>query len=65
MEKDIRNIDVVFHKLELPLMMTTNYRLEVARKEKRKKKDMIKKQKTKAMVTICQRIRGKISLSNK
>lgn len=52
-EKDIRNTDAVIRKLRSILIYTTNYRLEVAREEKRKKEDMIEKRKSKVMVAKC------------
>ena len=50
MEKSIRNADAVICKLELALIRAINHRLEVAKK-KGKKKEMVKRQKIKAIAT--------------
>ncbi len=49
MEKDIKNTDAVACKLRPALTRATNQNLEVAREEKRKKKEIVEKQKTEAM----------------
>lgn len=43
----------------------TNYRLEIANKESPKREEIVKRQKTEAIATKRQRIRKRISLSNK
>lgn len=63
-EKGIKNTNAIIRKLELALTKITNHRLEVAREEKQKKEEIIKKQRTKAIVAKRQRIRKEISLSN-
>ncbi len=64
MEKDIRNSDAVTRKLGPTLTRVTNQRLEVAREERRKRQEIVKRRKTEAMVAERQRARGRISLSS-
>lgn len=64
-EKGIKNTNAITYKLELALTKITNYRFEVAREEKQKKEEILKKQRTKAIVAKRQRIKKEISLSNK
>lgn len=47
------------------MIRVTNQNLEVARKKRRKREEIIEKQKTKARARKCQKARGGISLSNK
>lgn len=54
-KKDIRNADVVICKLELMLIRAINQRLEVAKKVKRKKEEIIEKLKIEVMTAKCQR----------
>ena len=65
MEKSIQNADTVARKLGPALIRAINYRLEVAREEQQKKKEMMERQKTETMAARRQRARGKISLSSK
>ena len=44
------------------MIRATNERLEVAKKKRRKREEMVERQKTKAMATRCQRARGGINL---
>lgn len=44
---------------------TINYRLEVVKKERQKREEIIEKQKTKVIATKYQKTRGVISLSSK
>lgn len=43
MEKNIRNVNAIAHKLGLVLTKVTNFRLEVAKEEKQKRDNMIKR----------------------
>ena len=43
MEKSIRNADAVVHQLKPTSTKATNNRLEVTRKERRKKEEMMKR----------------------
>lgn len=43
MDKDIRNIDIVIYKLELALIKANNNKLEVIRKKRQKKEEIIEK----------------------
>lgn len=65
MEKGIKNADTVVHKLRLTLTRATNYRLKVAREERRKRKKMVQRRKIEAMAAKQCRARGGISLSSK
>ena len=65
MKKDIRNIDTIARTLRPASTKVTNDRLEVARKEKREKKEIKKRWKAEAMVAKRCRARGGMSLSNK
>lgn len=65
-DKVIKNIDVVTHKLRSALTRVTNYRLKVISAEKQKREEIIEKQKTKAIATKHQRAKEQINLfSNK
>ena len=65
MEKGIRNADAVACKLRPASIQAINDKLEVAREQRQKREDMVKKQKIEAIVTKCQRARGRICSSNK
>ena len=65
MKKNIKNINIIARKLGLALTKATNQKLEVVRKERKKREKMIEKRKIEAMATKCQKVRGRISLSNK
>ena len=65
MEKDIQNANAVACKLGSALIKVINYRLKVVRKEQRKIKEIVERQKTEIMAAKCQRARGGISSSNK
>ena len=64
MKKGIRNADTVVYKLELALRRTTNEKLEVARKKRRKREEIVERRKIKGMATSRQKTRGRISLFN-
>ena len=63
MKRGIRNADTVAYKLKPALIRATNEKLEVTRKERQKREEMVEKRKTKAMATRCQWARREISLS--
>lgn len=65
MKKSIRNINAVTYKLGLILIKTMKYRLKVVKEERQKRQEIIKKQKTEAMVAKQYRARGRISSSSK
>lgn len=65
MKKDTKNTDIVIYKLGSASIRIINYRLKVARKKRRKREEMIKRQKIKAIVSKYQKIRKKINLFNK
>lgn len=65
MKKYIQNIDIVAHKLELPLIRATNLELKVIREKMWKKKKIVKKRKVEAIAAKCQRNRGGIILFSK
>lgn len=48
-KKSIRNTDTVIYKLKLTLIKVINYRLEVTRKKKLKKEEIVEKQRIKAI----------------
>ncbi len=60
-EKGIKNVDAVAYKLGLALPRAINQRLEVAREEKRKKEEIVKRWKTEAMVAKHQQAKREIS----
>lgn len=64
-EKDIKNAKAITYKLRPALIRIINHRLKVARKKKQKKEEMVERQKTKAIITKCQKTRRRISLSSK
>ncbi len=64
MEKGIKNADAVARKCRLALTRATNQSLEVAREEKPKREEMVKRRKTKSMVAKRWRARKRISLSS-
>ena len=64
MRKSIQNVDVIVHKLEPALIRATNYRLKVVREKQGKRKKIVERQKTKAMIAKCQRVRRRIGLSS-
>ena len=64
MEKNIRNTDIVTWKLKLASIRATNHRLGVVKEEKKKREEMMEKQKIEAMATKRQRASKRISLSN-
>lgn len=65
MKKDIKNVNAVFCKLRLALTKVINFKFQVTRKKKRKKKQIIKRQKTKIMARKYQKAKEKISLFSK
>ena len=65
MEKSIRNVNAIAYKLGPALTRATNEKLEVARKERQKREEMVKGWKIKAITTRRQSAKGGISLSNK
>ena len=65
MEKDIRNTDTVAHKLRPASTRATNDKLKAAKEERQKRKEMIERQKAKAMVAKWCKARGGISSSSK
>ncbi len=62
MEKGIRNADAVARKLGPALTRATNQRLEITRKERRKREEIVEKWKTEAMAAKRRRARRGISL---
>ena len=62
MKKSIKNADAITCKLGLALTRTTNQKLEVARKEKEKREEMVERQKIVAMAIKCPKARGEIIL---
>ncbi len=62
MEKGIRNVDVVARKFGPALTRATNQRLEIAKKEERKREEIVERRKTEVMTATRQRARGRISL---
>ena len=64
MEKNIQNADTFAHKLRLALIKVINHKLELVRKEQRKRKEIVKSQKTETMTTRRQKARRGISLSS-
>ena len=64
MDKGIKNANTSACKLGSALIKTTNYRLKVAREERRKKEKIVERRKTKAIIAKCQRAKGGISLSS-
>ncbi len=65
MEKGIKNADVVTHKLGRALTRVINQRLEIAREERQKRKEMVERQKTEAMAVKRRRARRRIISSRK
>ena len=65
MEKGIKNANTIVRKLRQAWTRATNKKLEVARKKKQKREEMVERRKRKAMVARRQRVRGRISLSSK
>ena len=63
-EKGIKNADAVVHKLGSASPRAINDRLEVAREERRRRKEMMERQKAEVMVAKRHRSRGGISLSS-
>ncbi len=64
MEKGIKNADAVVRKFGPALTSATNQRLEVARKKRWKKEEIVERQKTEAMAAKRQRAKRGISLSS-
>lgn len=62
MEKSKKNTYAVACKLRRALIRVTNHRLEVLREKKRKSKEIVKRQKTKAIAIKHQRPRQEISI---
>ena len=65
MEKGIRNANAVTRKLGQSSTRTTNDRLKTIKEERRKREEIMERQKVKAMATKWRRARGGICLSNK
>ncbi len=64
MEKDIRSTDIVACKLGVVSTKVTNQNLEVAREERRKRKEMVEMRVIIAMASKRQKARRGIILSN-
>ena len=64
MEKNIRNANVVICQLGLALIKAINHRLEVAREEAQKKKEIVERQRIKAIIVKCRRVREGIRSSS-
>lgn len=62
MKKDIKNMDAIRHKVELGLTRAIHQKLEVDRKKRQKREEMVEKWKTKVMCAKRQRARGEIRL---
>lgn len=62
MKKSIKNADIVAYKLEPASTKVTNYNLEVTKKERRKREEIVERQKIEAIAAECKRARGGISL---
>ena len=56
MEKNIRNTDAVTCKLGPVSIKANNQKLEFAKKKRRKREEIVERQKTKAMVAKCQEL---------
>ena len=63
MENGVQNTDAVAHKLRLASIRVSNHKLEVAKEERRKRQEMVERQKTEVMTAKHCRDRGGISLS--
>lgn len=63
-KKGMRNVNVVICKLKLALIGATNFRLEVAKKERQKREKIMKRQKTETMIVKQYKIREKIGFSS-
>lgn len=59
--KDISNVDTVVHKLRLVLTRATNNRLEVTRKKRRKREEIMERQKAEAMAEHQRKTKEEIS----
>ncbi len=64
MKKDIQNEDTVTHKLRPASIRVINHRLEVIRKDKRKREEMVEKQKAEAIAAKRWKNRGESSVSS-
>lgn len=64
MKKSIRNANAVACNLGTALTRATNHKLEVIREKRRKKNQIIKRWKTKAIVTKHQKTKKEICLSS-
>lgn len=64
-EKGIRNENIVVYKLGLALIKATTHRLEVVRKERHKREEIIESRKIEAIAAKHQRTRREISLPSK
>ena len=62
MEKKLWNVDAVARKLGLASIRASNYKLEIARKERQKREKILKKRKTKTMIAKGCKDRREISL---
>ena len=63
--KGIENADIVVHKPGTALTKATNHRLEVARKMRQKRDEMMERRKIEAMSARRQRARRRISFFSK
>lgn len=63
-EKDIRNSDIVAHKLRPALIRVTNCRLKIVKEKEQKGKDIVENEKAESMATKRYGARRKISLSS-
>ncbi len=64
MEKGIKNVNANACKIGSALTRATNQKLDVAGKKRRKREEIVEKQKIDAMAAKRQRAREEISLSN-
>ena len=61
-KKGIQNANAVVYKLRLVSTRANNHRLEIVRREKQKREEMVERQKTKVIAVKRRRDRGGISL---
>ena len=64
MEKDIKNADAITRKFGPASTRATTDRLEAAKKERRKREEMMERQKVEAMATKRRKAKGRMILSN-
>lgn len=63
--KNVQNRNAIVYQLILASIRATNHKLEVVRKKKQEKEQMVKKWNTKAIAVKCNKKAGRIYLSDK